>query len=72
MVVHISEVVIIFVANYYRSMKYYVPMEVKGRIHGAAILEIGCICAVVVVSLVGVVVELTKTVRSCRRNMRIK
>lgn len=48
---HIIQLIILFVSNFYGSMKYNLPLSEKARIHGPAILEIATIFICVIVSL---------------------
>lgn len=49
-VIHVTQLVILATANYYRSMKINTPMNIKARIYTPAILELVLIVMCVIVS----------------------
>ena len=61
--IHLTEFLILFVANYYRSMKANTPASDKARMHTAALIEIACLCICVALSLAVGVYEVTVSVK---------
>lgn len=51
-IIHVSFLIILLVSNYYRSMKLNTEMEVKSRLHNAAILELVVIGLSATISMV--------------------
>ena len=71
---HITQLVILFVSNYYQSMKYYVEPSKKLKMYNPAIIEVVLITICVCVSIVSLAYEIYKTVKlklkeSKRRSM---
>lgn len=60
-----STMIILLVANYYRSMKMNVSVSIKSHLHEAAILELGVIGVSVAFSILGLFYEIFLTLRAC-------
>lgn len=71
---HLTQLIILLTANYYRSMKSNTPLSIKSRQHTFAVVELVMILLCVVVSAVVLVVEVVQWGRELclsRRNRRI-
>ena len=73
-IIHLSHFVILMVTNYYRSMKSTTPLNVKSRLHTAAIVELGVIGFCVLISFAVLVYELVlffkKVHKYCRKKKK--
>lgn len=61
---HFTQVVILLITNYYRSMKHNYPLEAKARMHTPAIIELVLLITCVIVSFVCLIYEIYKTIKS--------
>lgn len=69
-VMHCAMAVILFTANYYRSIKSNTPMEIKARIYGPAILELVMIVICVTIAVLVLAYEICIAVAECIRDNR--
>lgn len=70
--IHITELVILMVANYYRSMKANTPIEIKGYIFVPVLVLFGLIVVCIVLSLAKLVYEIYSDLKEFCYKKRVK
>ena len=62
--IHLTQLITLFVANYYRSMKANSPLQLKSHIHAPALILIACLTISAVFSLLVILYEIGKKTKA--------
>jgi hypothetical protein len=62
--IHLTQLITLFVANYYRSMKANSPLSQKSHIHAPALVLIACLTISAALSLLVIIYEGFKKIKS--------
>lgn len=70
-IIHITQLVILLSANYYRSMKLNTPIQVKSKLTTVSIIELIMISICVLISALVLVYEIVKNVKRWLKKKKV-